>query len=205
LHSRSIAIRTADETISYEALNRAANRIAHAILARRGAGDEPIAFVVDRPAIELICLLGILKAGKTYVALDPGHPSSRLQAVCADVEPGLILTTGHCEPLADRLAIAPRECLNIEEPDAGLPDHNPSSPSPHHVWRRSSLPPAPLVRPKASATTSASCCIVSSPPSSAAAHGPATARRCFYGATRIGRPRSSFRHCWSGRRCIRST
>lgn len=125
LHSRSIAIRTADAAISYEALNRAANRIAHAILARRGAGDEPIAFVVDRPAIELICLLGILKAGKTYVALDPGHPSSRLQAVCADVEPGLILTTGHCEPLADRLAIAPRECLNIEEPDAGLPDHNP--------------------------------------------------------------------------------
>ena len=125
LHADSIAVSTDTETLTYEAINRAANRLAHAIIAHRGECEEPIAFVVDRPSVELTCLLGILKAGKAYVALDPSHPSSRLQAVCADVQPGLILTTARCQPLVDRLAIAPSVCLNVEAPGASLPDHNP--------------------------------------------------------------------------------
>ena len=125
LHADSIAVSTDSETLTYAAINRAANRLAHAILARRSAGEEPIAFVADRPTVELTCLLGILKAGKAYVALEPTHPLSRLHAVCADLQPGLILTTARCRALVDRLAIDPSVCLDTEAPGADLPDHNP--------------------------------------------------------------------------------
>jgi len=125
LHAGSIAVSSDTETLTYDEINRAANRIAHTIIAHRGGGEEPIAFMVDRPAVELTCLLGVLKAGKAYVAFDPAHPPSRLQAVCVDVQPGLILTTARCQPLVDRLAIPPNACINVEAPDAGLPDHNP--------------------------------------------------------------------------------
>ena len=125
LHADSIAVSTDSEKLTYAAINRAANRLAHAILARRSAGEEPIAFVADRPTVELTCLLGILKAGKAYVALEPTHPLSRLQAVCADLQPGLILTTARCRALVDRLAIDPSVCLDTEAAGADLPDHNP--------------------------------------------------------------------------------
>ena len=125
LHADSIAVSTDGEKLTYAAINRAANRLAHAILARRGAGEEPIAFVADRPTVELTCLLGIMKAGKAYVALEPTHPLSRLQAVCADLQPGLILTTARCRALVDRLGIDPGVCLDTEAPGADLPDHNP--------------------------------------------------------------------------------
>ena len=125
-HAGSIAVRTDTGAMTYGALNRAANRLAHAILARRGAAEEPIAFMADGWPLALVCLLGILKAGKAYVALDPALPSSRLQAVCADVQPALILTTARCRPLADRLAIEPGACLDVDEPDSGLPEHDPA-------------------------------------------------------------------------------
>ena len=125
LYADSIAVSTDEESLSYAAINRAANRLAHAIIAHRGEGEEPIAFLVDRPAVELTCLLGILKAGKAYVALDPAHPPSRIEGICADVRPGLILTTGRCKGLVDRLGIAPDVCVNVEAPGAHLPDHNP--------------------------------------------------------------------------------
>jgi amino acid adenylation domain-containing protein len=124
LHAGSIAVGADSETLTYAAINRAANRLAHAIIARRGAGEEPVAFVADRPSVELTCLLAILKAGKAYVALDPAHPSSRLQAVCADVQPGLILTTARCRAVVDRLALEPSACLDVDAPGVGLPDHN---------------------------------------------------------------------------------
>lgn len=125
LHADSIAVSTDSGKLTYAAINRAANRLAHAILARRGAGEEPIAFVADRPTVELTCLLAILKAGKAYVALEPTHPLSRLQAVCADLQPGLMLTTARCRALVDRLAIDQGACLDTEAPGADLPDHNP--------------------------------------------------------------------------------
>jgi non-ribosomal peptide synthetase component F len=83
LHAGSIAVSTHSETLTYAAINRAANRLAHAILARRGASEEPIAFVADRPSVVLTCLLA--SEGRQGVRrADPAHPSSRLQAVCAD-------------------------------------------------------------------------------------------------------------------------
>ncbi len=126
LHAGSIAVRTDTGATTYAALNRAANRVAHAILAQRGPGEEPIAFMADGWPAALVCLLGILKAGKAYVALDPALPSSRLHAICADVQPGLILTTTRCQPMAEQLAARPHACLNVEARDAALPDHDPA-------------------------------------------------------------------------------
>src|SRR5438093_8664456 len=60
-HGRRLAIESGRHTFSYDALNRAANRLAHALLAQRGPGAEPIALLFDHDAPMIVALLGVLK------------------------------------------------------------------------------------------------------------------------------------------------
>ena len=43
-----LAIQTRDQAMTYAALNRAANRVAHAILAVCGAGNAPVALLFEQ-------------------------------------------------------------------------------------------------------------------------------------------------------------
>src|SRR5262245_369773 len=72
-----LAVKTRQHALTYAALNHAANQIAHAVLARRGTGNEPIAMLFEQGAPLMAAILGVLKAGKMYVPLDPTHTQSR--------------------------------------------------------------------------------------------------------------------------------
>src|SRR5688572_1443844 len=61
-------------TFTYEALNKLANRLARAILNQCGQGVEPIAFLFEQGAPVIAAILGVLKAGKICVPLDPSYP-----------------------------------------------------------------------------------------------------------------------------------
>ncbi|MGH7854655.1 MAG: AMP-binding protein [Candidatus Binatia bacterium] len=80
-----LAIKTDRETLTFTALNRRANRIARAILSRRGDAAEPIALLFDHGSAVLVALLAVLKSGKFYVVLDASYPrdrsSSRTRAI----------------------------------------------------------------------------------------------------------------------------
>ena len=76
---------------TYVELGAAANRVARALLRRRGAGNEPIALLFDHDAPVLAAILGVLEAGKIYVALDPHQPMARLGAILADSAAPLIV------------------------------------------------------------------------------------------------------------------
>ena len=72
------------ESLTYDELNRHANRIAHAFLKSAGFGSEPIALFFEK-SIELVAaIFGVLKAGKFYVVLDPSFPSERLHFLLED-------------------------------------------------------------------------------------------------------------------------
>ena len=80
------------ESLTYDELNRYANRIAHAILEKRGLGSEPIALFFEK-SIELVAaIFGVLKAGKFYVVLDPSFPSERLHFLLEDSGAKLVIT-----------------------------------------------------------------------------------------------------------------
>ena len=90
LHSGRVAVKTAAHVLTYDELNHAANRIAHAILERRGPGPEPVALILEHGAMMVAGLLGVLKAGKFYVPLDPSYPPSRLAYMLEDSEASLV-------------------------------------------------------------------------------------------------------------------
>jgi len=120
-HAERIAIRTAAETLTYANLDRLANRIAHAILARAGGDREPVAVLFEHEAAGIAALLGVLKAGRCYVPLDPASPVARTALLLEDAGARVIVTHGRCRALAERLAGSGAAVLDVDALDGSAP------------------------------------------------------------------------------------
>ena len=77
----AIAARCGSETLTYQALNRRANRLARILQAQGVKPDTIVPILAERGLLFLIGILAILKAGGAYLPLDPHHPSQRLSQV----------------------------------------------------------------------------------------------------------------------------
>jgi non-ribosomal peptide synthetase component F/acyl carrier protein len=122
-HDR-IAVKTSDGGLSYEALNKAANRIAAAILNELGDKIEPVMLFSEQSLETIISCLGILKAGKILVAIDPSSPIERLGYILDDSQAAAILTGNKNLSFAAGLAKSTRRVINIDAPDRNLSDDN---------------------------------------------------------------------------------
>ncbi|MBV9209441.1 MAG: amino acid adenylation domain-containing protein, partial [Acidobacteria bacterium] len=81
-----------DEQLSYQELNRRANRLAHQ-LTKLGVGAESRVGVLMERSLEMISgVLGIVKAGGAYVPLDPAWPVERLRWILSSLNIGCLLT-----------------------------------------------------------------------------------------------------------------
>ena len=102
-HPDRIAIRSGGWSMTYAELNAAANRLGRAILHAGGDADR-VVLLFEQGGPVIVAVLAVLKAGKTYVPLDPGYPAARLAELVDDSQAGLILTDdAHLEG-AKRLA-----------------------------------------------------------------------------------------------------
>jgi amino acid adenylation domain-containing protein len=90
-----------DITLSYEELNRRANRLAHRLIALGVKPEVRVAVVAERSVELVVALLAVLKAGGAYVPLDPDAPAERLGWMVQDSGSTLLLTQSH---LGGRLA-----------------------------------------------------------------------------------------------------
>jgi amino acid adenylation domain-containing protein len=123
-----VAIKSKDQTITYLELNQFANQISRAILAQCKNETGVIGLLLEKNVAMIAAMLGVLKAAKVYVPLDPAHPASRLAAILEDAETGIIITNNRFLSLAQQLAHDGRQVLNIDEDhstfsvdDIGLP------------------------------------------------------------------------------------
>ncbi len=81
-----------DATLTCEELNRRANQLAHYLQARGVRRGTVVGLCVERSLEMLVGLLGILKAGGTYLPLDPAYPKERLAYVLEDAKAFVLLT-----------------------------------------------------------------------------------------------------------------
>ncbi|RKH06408.1 amino acid adenylation domain-containing protein, partial [Corallococcus sp. CA053C] len=81
--------------LSYDTLNRRANRLARRLQSRGVGLEQPVGILTDRTPETLVGLLGILKAGGAYLPLDPSHPAERLAWMIEDA--GLRVLVGRHE------------------------------------------------------------------------------------------------------------
>jgi acyl-coenzyme A synthetase/AMP-(fatty) acid ligase/acyl carrier protein len=86
-----LAVKMGDHVLTYGKLNQSANRLARAILARQGVGNEPVAIFVEDGVLVIIAILGILKAGKIFVVIDPSFPEERINYLLEDSQVRLLV------------------------------------------------------------------------------------------------------------------
>jgi amino acid adenylation domain-containing protein len=125
-----IAVRSKTITFTYDALNKLANRMAHAILNRCGQGAEPIAVLLEHGAPAIAAFLGALKAGKIYVPLDPSYPRARIAYMREDSQAALIVTNNRQLALAKAVVKNSRPLLDIDALDSNLSEENLGLPLP---------------------------------------------------------------------------
>ena len=88
----AVAVVCNGQQLTYGALNRRANQLAHYLRAL-GVGPEVcVGLCVERSLELVVGLLGILKAGGAYVPLDPTYPQERLSFMLSDAQVAVLVT-----------------------------------------------------------------------------------------------------------------
>ncbi|MFC1712132.1 AMP-binding protein [Candidatus Poribacteria bacterium] len=125
LYAGKFAVKDKDHGLSYAELNKAANRIAMAVLSLLGESAESVAMLFGNNVAAISAMLGILKSGKVYVPLDPSYPHARLAYMIADSQAKLIVTND--KNLALGMELADNQCsvVNVDHLDSSLSDENP--------------------------------------------------------------------------------
>jgi amino acid adenylation domain-containing protein len=129
LHPEALAVADSGSSLTYRELNGLANRVAHSVLAARGARPEPVALLVGSGAAVVAAMLGVLKAGKFYVALDASQPAARTAAILGECRPALLIADGdrmaQAEAIRHGLQLPRAALLDLDALEPGLSDEDP--------------------------------------------------------------------------------
>ncbi|WP_432421115.1 amino acid adenylation domain-containing protein, partial [Nocardia cyriacigeorgica] len=108
----AVAVRAGGATLTFAELQRRANRVARALIAR-GAGPEAlVAVAVERTEDLPVALLGVLATGAAYLPVDATYPAQRLEFILDDAAPVCVLTTAGER---DRVPVGERPVVLLED------------------------------------------------------------------------------------------
>jgi amino acid adenylation domain-containing protein len=88
----AIAVQFEQDSLTYRELNARANQLAHCLRDLGVQPEIPVGVCLERSLWLVISLIAILKAGGTYVPLDPSYPEQRLELVISEVQAPIVLT-----------------------------------------------------------------------------------------------------------------
>ena len=100
---QAMALVFGGEKVSYDELNRRANRLAHSLRKKGVKPEERVGICAERGVEMVVGMLAVLKAGGAYVPLDPAYPEERLQYMVKDSSPVAVLTQVSTENLLRRV------------------------------------------------------------------------------------------------------
>ncbi|MCS4251613.1 non-ribosomal peptide synthase/polyketide synthase [Pseudomonas sp. BIGb0164] len=89
---QAVAVKFDAQTLSYAELDRQANRLAHALIARGVGPEVRVAIAMPRSAEIMVAFLAVMKAGGVYVPLDIEYPRDRLLYMMQDSRAQLLLS-----------------------------------------------------------------------------------------------------------------
>lgn len=116
---KKIAVICGKEQLSYEELNREANKLAHTLLEKGIQPENKVVVCLDRTKEFIVAVLGILKAGAAYVPIDPQEPKDRVQSIFRDLAPSYIVTHSRVKlnfTYPNTLCLDQIDCLDNSNP-----------------------------------------------------------------------------------------
>ncbi|MGZ6501856.1 MAG: amino acid adenylation domain-containing protein, partial [Tumebacillaceae bacterium] len=94
------AVMFGEESLTYRELNQRANRLAHYLRANGVTTGDRVGLFFERSTEVVVSVLAVLKAGGTYVPLDPAYPQERLTLMLEDTQVAVVLSV---QGLTERL------------------------------------------------------------------------------------------------------
>jgi acyl-coenzyme A synthetase/AMP-(fatty) acid ligase/thioesterase domain-containing protein/acyl carrier protein len=123
-HPEAVVLGDLDSELTFSALQRGANRLAHAILRQCGPQAGPVALLFGKQAALGIGMIGALKAGKFFAPLEPYLAVEQLRSILDDLKPQALVYDRRFAELAHALG-GPRLELQTALADADLPEDSP--------------------------------------------------------------------------------
>ncbi|MFC1433676.1 non-ribosomal peptide synthase/polyketide synthase [Streptacidiphilus sp. N1-3] len=135
LRPDAVALVFADTRLSYAELDRRANRLAHALIARGAGPEQVVALALPRSVELIVAEVAVLKSGAAYLPVDADYPADRIAHMLADAAPiCLVGTTDTAAHTAAHTAAGPDTgpaLLLLDTPEtaaelASGPSHDPT-------------------------------------------------------------------------------
>jgi amino acid adenylation domain-containing protein/non-ribosomal peptide synthase protein (TIGR01720 family) len=128
-------VHEAAASLSYGQLNVRANQFAHYLISRGVAPESTVALALPRSPELITGMLAVLKAGASYLCVDPDYPPERIEFMLDDSQAVLVVSTGEIATRLPADSKASRMLVDdqaVEELLAACPAHDVTSvhPSP---------------------------------------------------------------------------
>jgi acyl-CoA synthetase (AMP-forming)/AMP-acid ligase II len=112
-HPEKLALVTDESSLTYQALDLRASRIAVALASLFSQCDRPIALFIKDEAARIAAMLGVLKANRIFILIAADSPQNWLMRVIEDSGAAhIIVDTDHPQPLIGEKT----GCLGTDQP-----------------------------------------------------------------------------------------
>uniref|UniRef100_UPI00046FE480 non-ribosomal peptide synthetase n=1 Tax=Paenibacillus massiliensis TaxID=225917 RepID=UPI00046FE480 len=113
-----VAVVLEDQQLTYCELNEQANRLAHYLRAEGVQSEHIVGLLVERSLEMVIGIIAVLKAGATYVPIDPEYPDERIRYILQDSGASLLLTQSHLREEKPELATFEGKLVSLDDAQA---------------------------------------------------------------------------------------
>ncbi|XXT15477.1 amino acid adenylation domain-containing protein [Sorangium sp. So ce429] len=124
-HAGRVAVLGESDRSTYAALNARANQLAHHLIEQGIGRGDVVGLLGRRSPRSILSIMGIVKAGAAFAALDPQYPERRLRFIVQDTRARLIVVAGAAPEATPNLGdLAPLCDLDAS---AGALDRSPTT------------------------------------------------------------------------------
>ena len=132
-HSET-AVLFRDGVVTYDALNRRANRLARTLMAAGVGPDRVVVLCMERSPDWIVAMLAVAKAGGAYMPIDPQYPPALIQELIARGRATVVLADDCCRDALRDLSAPVFWTTHWPQLVAGADDSNPPlAASPSHL------------------------------------------------------------------------
>lgn len=120
-----IAVKMKDNELTYRELNETANQLARYFIEKGVCPGDFIAICLDKSVEMIVIILAVLKAGATYIPIDPVYPKDRIAYTLNDCQPKLLITSSKVMEKLDDNEIPMITLDTLKSEIVGQPKENP--------------------------------------------------------------------------------